>query len=168
MRPLFIFLSVGIGLMVVGCAGPGGISSSNQSLRRIAGNADGIIRTTAYTHTEADSLQYGMKNAAGTNLKYGRVRSAAADWSVFPMGTVFKIKGEPYLYEVDDYGSALVGTSTIDLYKPNKGMMNQWGVRQVPIEIVRWGDKAKSLQVLKPRTKARHVRDMIRAIESQS
>ncbi len=167
MRHLPVLACAGLSLLAIGCSTPGGISSNNSSLRRIAGNPAGVVRTTAYTHTEADSLQYGTKNAAGTNLKYGRVRSAAADWSVFPMGTVFKIKGEPYLYEVDDYGSALVGTNTIDIYKPNKTMMNQWGVRNVPIEIVRWGDKSKSLQVLKPRTKARHVRDMIKAIEAQ-
>src|SRR6185503_14205336 len=61
------------------------------------------VKTTAYSHVEADSLQYGRKNAAGSDLQYGMVRSAAADWSVFPLGTVFKIDGMPYVYQVDDY-----------------------------------------------------------------
>ena len=78
------------------------------------------VRTTAYTHSESDHIIYGARTAVGTNLKYGNVRSAAADWSVFPVGTIFQIEGLPYVYQVDDYGSALVGTNTIDLYKPDK------------------------------------------------
>ena len=127
------------------------------------------VRTTAYSHLESDSLQYGTKNAAGTNLKYGRVRSAAADWSVYPVGTVFRIDGEPYLYEVDDYGSALVGTKTIDLYKPSMSAMRDWGVRNVDIEILRWGCYAKSLEILEPRaSKAHHVRQMANSIKSNN
>lgn len=126
------------------------------------------VRTTAYSHKESDSLQYGVKNAAGSNLKYGRVRSAAADWSVYPVGTVFRIEGEPYLYEVDDYGSALVGTQTIDLYKPTMSAMRDWGVRQVDIEILQWGSYQKSLTILEPRTqKASHVRQMADSIRSK-
>ena len=67
-----------------------------------------IVRTTAYTCSEDDHLIYGDKNATGTTLRYtDRVRSAAADWSFYPVGTTFRIKGLPYLYVVDDYGSAL-------------------------------------------------------------
>ena len=78
-----------------------------------------VVRTTAYTHSERDHLAYGPRNAVGTALKYtSSVRSAAADWSVYPLGTTFRIKGQPYLYVVDDYGSALVGTGTIDIYQP--------------------------------------------------
>ena len=46
----------------------------------------GIIRnvkTTAYTETENDHIAFGKKTAAGGTLSYGRVRSAAADWSVW-------------------------------------------------------------------------------------
>lgn len=123
------------------------------------------VRTTAYSHHEADSQPYGMKNAVGTNLKYGQVRSAAADWSVYPVGTVFRINGEPYVYEIDDYGSALVGTQTIDLYKPTMTAMRNWGVRNVDIEILRWGSYEKSLAILEPRTeRASHVRQMADSI----
>ena len=96
-----------------------------------------VVRTTAYTHSESDHVGYGPKNAIGTYLKYGsRVRSAAADWSVYPLGTKFKIKGEPYTYVIDDYGSALVGTATIDIYQPSKLLMRQWGRRVVEIEVI--------------------------------
>lgn len=123
------------------------------------------VRTTAYTHNEADHKKYGRRNALGTRLRYGKVRSAAADWSRYPVGTQFRIVGQPgILYEVDDYGGALVGTGTIDLYKPTFSAMNRWGVRHIDIEVVKWGSFAKSLKVLKPRTKWRHVRRMVQSI----
>ena len=135
--------------------------------KEIKKTRQGIVRTTAYTHLEKDSLPYGKLNAAGTTLKYGKVRSAAADWSVYPLGTVFKIEGQPYLYEVDDYGSALVGTDTIDLYKPSFGKMNDWGVRHVPIKVVRWGDYDKSLHLLSGRQHAKHCREMYYSIKNK-
>ena len=92
------------------------------------------VRTTAYTHSEAGHLVYGRQTASGTTLQSGKVNSAAADWSVFPVGTKFKIVGEDTVYEVEDYGSALVGTETIDIYRPSRSSMNQWGVRHVDIE----------------------------------
>jgi 3D (Asp-Asp-Asp) domain-containing protein len=50
-------------------------------------DASGLkVRTTAYTHTESDHIRYQKKNAIGTQLKYGKTRSAAADWSIFPLG----------------------------------------------------------------------------------
>jgi 3D (Asp-Asp-Asp) domain-containing protein len=120
------------------------------------------VRTTAYTHSEADHIQYGARTGAGTKLMHGQVRSAAADWSIFPMGTVFQIAGDASLYVVDDYGSALVGTRTIDLYKPTTSSMNLWGTRTVTIRILKWGSYSKSLAILKPRApKASHVREMI-------
>ena len=127
-----------------------------------AGTIIPSVRTTAYTHSEADHLQYGARTAAGTRLLHGQVRSAAADWSVFPVGTVFQISGDSNVYVVDDYGSALVGTRTIDLYKPTASSMNLWGTRTVNIRILKWGSYTKSLAILKPRApKASHVREMI-------
>jgi 3D (Asp-Asp-Asp) domain-containing protein len=126
------------------------------------------VKTTAYTDTETDHVKYGSKSAVGTDLKYGRVRSAAADWSIYPVGTQFRIEGEPYLYEVDDYGSALVGTRTIDLYKPSRSAMNQWGARQVDLVIVRWGSFQRSLEIMKPREqKLPHIHTMVARIEGQ-
>ncbi len=125
------------------------------------------IRTTAYTHTESDHLIYGRKTAAGTTLKYGKVRSAAADWSKFPIGTKFRIKGDPSLYQVDDYGGALVGKNTIDLYKPSLSSMNRWGARHIEIQIVEWGCFERSLKIMRPRTRSRHVRNMVNSIENR-
>lgn len=127
------------------------------------------VRTTAYTHTESDHIKYGPKAATGDTLKYGRVRSAATDWSVYPVGTVFQIEGEPFLYEVDDYGSALVGTNTIDLYRPDKAAMKQWGAKNVNIKVVKWGSFTKSLAIMRPREKKNpHVQAMVKRIERSS
>ena len=62
------------------------------------------------------------------------IHSAAADWSRWPAGTMFRIVETGELYQVDDYGWALAGTNTIDLYKPSRSAMNAWGVRRVTIE----------------------------------
>ena len=121
-----------------------------------------IVRTTAYTDSESDHLIYGNKNATGTNLRYtNRVRSAAADWSFYPVGTTFRIKGLPYLYVVDDYGSALTGTGTIDIYKPSKEIMKLWGSRNVELTIVQWGSFNRSAELLKQRTGYDHCRQML-------
>lgn len=102
-------------------------------------------------------------------MKAGTIRSAAADWSIYPLGTVFQIQGDSSVYVVDDYGRALVGTGTIDIYQPTTGLMNLWGTRKVNIRVLRWGSPAKSLAVLKPRAfKASHVREMISRIQGQA
>jgi 3D (Asp-Asp-Asp) domain-containing protein len=125
------------------------------------GERNRVVRTTAYTCSEDDHIQYGSKNAIGTTLKYNdRVRSAAADWSFYPLGTVFKIKGMSHLYVVDDYGSALTGTGTIDIYKPSRAWMNSWGRRNVEIVVVQWGSLERSAEVLSKRTKFAHCRQM--------
>ena len=126
------------------------------------------VRTTAYTHGESDHIVYGAKTAVGTQLKYGNLRSAAADWSVYPVGTIFQIEGLPYVYQVDDYGSALVGTNTIDLYKPDKETMKVWGVRNVNIRVLKWGSFSKSLSIMKPRSSYPHIRRMVARIEGNS
>ncbi|WP_395740671.1 3D domain-containing protein [Prosthecobacter sp.] len=131
-------------------------------------NSQMRVRTTAYTHNESDHIVYGVKNAIGTNLKFGSIRSAAADWSRFPVGTQFRIAGQPGVtYVVDDYGSALVGTGTIDLYKPSRNQMDAWGVRHVDIEVIHWGSYEKSMELMRDRTKWRHVRAMMEGIEAR-
>jgi len=129
------------------------------------------VRTTAYSHKEADSLQYGRLNAAGGQLQYtSTVRSAAADWSRFPLGTRFRIHGQPHEYVIDDYGSALVGTNTIDIYKPTISAMKEYGAKNVPIQIIQWGCFEKSRQILESRKnikEADHVRQMLRDIEAR-
>lgn len=126
------------------------------------------VKTTAYTQSESDHIVYGAKSAVGNTLKFGAVRSAAADWSVYPVGTEFKIEGEPYVYQVDDYGSALVGTKTIDLYRPSKASMDQWGARNVNIKVLKWGSFDQSLAIMKPRERIKpHIHEMVSAIETR-
>ncbi|TLD68256.1 hypothetical protein FEM03_23660 [Phragmitibacter flavus] len=160
MRNLLLFGLACLALSSVSCASK---TAMTKPIKKIDN-----VRTTAYTHTESDHIQYGIKTADGGTLKYGNLRSAAADWSVYPVGTVFKVEGEPYLYEVDDYGSALVGTNTVDLYKPTKTAMNQHGVKHVNIKVMRWGSYQRSLAIMKPRTKHPHVRQMVSRIERDS
>lgn len=118
------------------------------------------VRTTAYCHLENEPGAVGNLNAIGTALRFGSIRSAAADWSRYPLGTQFRIVGEPHLYEIDDYGSALVGNGTIDFYKPTLSMMNNWGLRYVDIEIVKWGCYHRSLKYLPASSGYWHVRQM--------
>jgi 3D (Asp-Asp-Asp) domain-containing protein len=126
------------------------------------------VRTTAYSHTEADHIKYGELSAMGKPLRFGMVRSAAADWSRYPVGTRFRIVGKPYEYVIDDYGSALVGTDTIDLYKPSGERMDDWGAREIEIEIIAWGSFGKSLAILEPRREmGEHIEQMISAISDQ-
>jgi len=123
------------------------------------------LRATAYSHMEKEPGAPGRKNAEGTILKYGSTRSAAADWSRLPVGTKFKVKGNPNVtYVIDDYGSALVGTNTIDMFFPTlKGMYN-WGTRKVTIQIIQMGSWSRSAKLLKGRLHAPHCRKMYYAI----
>jgi 3D (Asp-Asp-Asp) domain-containing protein len=121
-----------------------------------------IVRTTAYTSSESDHLIHGNRSALGTPLRYSsQLRSAAADWSVYPVGTLFRITGSAQLYVVDDYGSALVGTGTIDLYQPTMAAMRAWGRRNVEITVVRWGSLNRSAEILSRRTGSAHCRQML-------
>jgi hypothetical protein len=90
--------------------------------------------------------------------------SAASDWSRWPLGTKFRIVGTDDIFKIDDYGSALIGTGTIDLYKTNRLEMRKWGVRSVDIDVLEWGSPQRSLEVLTPRKSDRRVRAMILAL----
>src|SRR5437879_13728165 len=76
--------------------------------------------TTSYTHHEGGS---GVHNALGEYLSGRHVMSAASDWSRYPLGTRFRLADTNEEYVSDDYGGALVGTATIDLYKPSRHEM---------------------------------------------
>jgi 3D (Asp-Asp-Asp) domain-containing protein len=125
------------------------------------------VRTTAYTHTESDHLEHGCLTCMGTQLRCGVVNSAAADWSRWPRGTVFRVIDTGEVYEVEDIGWALAGRNTIDLYKPTKGAMNQWGARNVNIEILQWGEDRESLSALSRRAKYAHVKRMVVDLEKR-
>ncbi len=142
--------------LVVGCA-----TQSRPSLATARHMPH--VRTTAYTHTERG----GRNNALGSRLSGRHVMSAASDWSRFPLGTRFRIADTNEEYIIDDYGTALVGTETIDLYKLSRLDMQRWGVRHVDIDILEWGSEAQSLKVLVPRSKHRCVQQMITALEKK-
>ena len=139
--------------------GPQMRPASVTGVRRIAN-----VRTTAYTHTEKG----GHRNAVGRRLSGSSVKSAASDWSRYPLGTRFQIVGTSDRYVIDDYGGALIGTNTIDLYKTSRTAMRQWGVRHVDIDIIEWGSKEQSLKVLGPRRKHRIIRRMIAGLEQRT
>jgi hypothetical protein len=73
----------------------------------------------------------------------------------------------PQLYVVDDYGSALTGTGTIDMYQPSKDLMGQWGRRNVEISVVQWGSFKRSAEILSQRTSYSHCRQMLANITRQ-
>ena len=70
---------------------------------------------------------------------------------IFRLGTKFRIVDTNEVFQIDDYGTAFIGTDTIDLYKTNRLAMRKWGVRMVDIDILQWGSEEQSLQVLAPR-----------------
>lgn len=122
------------------------------------------VRTTAYCQHEDGGVRI---NALGRSLSGQHVRSAAADWSRFPLGTRFRLATSGEEYEIDDYGGALVGTNTIDLYKNSRAEMRRWGVRYVDIDILQWGSDKRSLRVLRPRAKHARVRRMVAALQTK-
>ena len=184
------------------------------------------VRTTAYTHTEADHRAFTNHNALGGQLqaatgtmrrsttkpktkpvrddqsdyqlasytpssrsfsleptkttkivktKRGKkkvvvtvkpqIGSAAADWARWPAGTVFRLLCNGQVYKVDDYGWALAGRNTIDLYMPSRGSMNAWGARQEGIQVLRWGDPNESLRLLQGHQGYRHIHRMVLELE---
>jgi 3D (Asp-Asp-Asp) domain-containing protein len=202
------------------------------------------VRTTAYTHTEADHTQYGSRNALGGELhaagpaihraenvrragtisdsddvdvinisntdaklqpfslkekkatrtttttattkvtktttpvrgakravavsKPSKIGSAAADWGRWPMGTTFRLLSTGQTYRVEDYGWALSGRNTIDLYMSNRRDMNTWGARQEPIQVLQWGDPQQSLQILQSHTDYKHIKRMVLELQGRT
>ena len=80
---------------------------------------------------------------------------------------MFRIVETGEVYQVDDYGWALAGTNTIDLYKPSRELMNAWGVRRVTIENLQWGDPGRSLAILRPRARYRHIERMVQELKER-
>jgi 3D (Asp-Asp-Asp) domain-containing protein len=125
------------------------------------------VRTTAYFDGETDHRPYANHNALDSVLQTGPVNSAAADWGRWPAGTMFRLLQTGQTYLVDDYGWALAGRNTIDLYMPTREQMNCWGVQHVDIQILRWGDPRESYHILRPRARYRHVQRMLQELRPQ-
>ena len=96
-----------------------------------------------------------------------QIGSAAADWSRWPAGTVFRLLSTGQVYKIDDYGWALAGRNTIDLYMPTRSAMNAWGAREEGIQILRWGNPDESLRLLQAHQGYRHIRRMVLELEGQ-
>jgi hypothetical protein len=86
--------------------------------------------------------------ARGTRYQSGSISSAAADWSRWPAGTLFRVLATGEIYEVDDFTDDIVGTNTILLYKPAAARPDAES-RLVTIEVVRWGSPHDSAEFLR-------------------
>ena len=123
--------------------------------------------TTTTTTTRFTKTTRGSVKRAVAVSKAPRIGSAAADWSRWPMGTTFRLLSTGQMYRVEDYGWALSGRNTIDLYMANQRDMNAWGARQEPIQILRWGDPQESLQFLRSHQDYKHIKRMVLELEGR-
>ena len=123
-------------------------------------------RTATRTIKRAPKTPLTVKRAVAVS-RPPQIGSAAADWSRWPAGTVFRLLSTGQSYRVEDYGWALSGRNTIDLYMPNQREMNSWGARQEAIEILKWGDPQESLQFLQRHQDYRHIKRMVLELEGR-
>lgn len=123
-------------------------------------------RTVTRTAKRVTKTTRSVKRAVAVS-KPPQIGSAAADWSRWPAGTVFRLLSTGQNYRVEDYGWALAGRNTIDLYMPNQREMNAWGVRQEAIEVMKWGDPQESLQFLRRHQDYKHLRRMVLELEGR-
>jgi 3D (Asp-Asp-Asp) domain-containing protein len=133
-------------------------------------------RLQPFSMDQRETVTPGPKRAPRTTRAVKRavvvsrppqIGSAAADWSRWPAGTVFRLLSTGQNYRVEDYGWALSGRNTIDLYMSNQREMNSWGARQETIEIVKWGDPQESLQFLRRHQDYRHIKRMVLELEGR-
>ena len=117
-------------------------------------------KVTKYVKTKR-----GRKKVVVTEYVRPTVGSAASDWSRWPVGTYFRLLSTGQIYKVDDYGWALSGRNTIDLYQATRSDMNRWGVRREPMQVLKWGSPSESLAVLTPRQHHKHIRRMVLSLQ---
>lgn len=149
------------------------ISSSDTKLERFSldkpkkgTRVTTTVTTTRVTKTTA-TMERGTKRAVAASKVPLRIGSAAADWSRWPMGTTFRLLSTGQMYRVEDYGWALSGRNTIDLYMANQRDMNTWGARQEPIQVLHWGDPRESLQFLRGHQDYKHIKRMVLELEGR-
>ena len=118
-------------------------------------------RATTTTTTRTVKVVHGKRVVVKTKPQPPKIGSAAADWSRWPMGTTFRLLSTGQIYRVDDYGWALAGRNTIDLYMATAAEMNAWGAREEPIQILKWGDSEESLRFLQRHQDYKHIRRMV-------
>ncbi|HWY41571.1 MAG TPA: hypothetical protein VNX27_12345 [Chthoniobacterales bacterium] len=124
------------------------------------------VTTTRVTKTMTTTAR-GAKRAVATSKVPPQIGSAAADWSRWPMGTTFRLLSTGQMYRVEDYGWALSGRNTIDLYMANQRDMNAWGARQEPIQVLHWGDPRESLQILQSHQDYKHIKRMVLELQGR-
>jgi 3D (Asp-Asp-Asp) domain-containing protein len=130
--------------------------------------ATGVTTTVTTTRvTKSTTTVRGAKRAVAVS-KPPRIGSAAADWSRWPVGTTFRLLSTGQMYRVEDYGWALSGRNTIDLYMATQRDMNIWGARQEPIQILHWGDPQQSLQFLQSHTDYKHIKRMVLELQGRN
>ena len=117
--------------------------------------------TRTITTTRTVKVVRGKRVVVKTKPQPLKIGSAAADWSRWPMGTTFRLLSTGQIYRVEDYGWALAGRNTIDLYMATPAEMNAWGAREEPIQILRWGDAGESLRFLQRHQDYKHIRRMV-------
>ncbi|MGZ3506749.1 MAG: hypothetical protein ACXVAW_19700 [Vulcanimicrobiaceae bacterium] len=135
--------------------------------RPTGGSLDSYLTPRKKTVVHWVKTKNGKKKVVKTELVRPTIGSAASDWSRWPAGTYFRLINTGQIYKIDDYGWALSGRNTIDLYMANRSAMNTWGVRQEPIQILRWGDPQHSLQVLQSRQGYKHIHRMVLELQGQ-
>lgn len=93
------------------------------------------VKTTGYCPGPpcVDAKWADGKTASNTPVRVG---VCAADWSVFPKGTVVKIPHYGFC-RVEDTGSAVKGLH-LDLFFETEAEARQWGVQQHEVVIVEW------------------------------
>jgi 3D (Asp-Asp-Asp) domain-containing protein len=141
------------------------VSNSGATLQPFS--MDETRTTTRVSTTRVTKTTRRAKRAVAV-AKPPKIGSAAADWGRWPMGTTFRLLSTGQIYRVDDYGWALSGRNTIDLYMANSRDMNTWGARQEPIQILRWGDPQQSLQVLQTHAEHKHIKRMVLELQGRT
>ena len=127
--------------------------------QKVFRGSEGSYQPVAYISRLQPFNEVGLSNQI--------LGSAAADWARWPAGTVFRVVSTGQLYRVEDYGWALSGRNTIDLYMATPREMNNWGVRQETIQVVQWGDPEESHRRLASHTKYRHIKRMVLELEGK-
>jgi 3D (Asp-Asp-Asp) domain-containing protein len=123
--------------------------------------------TTTTTTTRTVKVMRGKRVVVRARPEPPKIGSAAADWSRWPMGTTFRLLSTGQIYRVEDYGWALAGRNTIDLYMATPAEMNAWGARQEPIQILKWGDSEESLRFLQRHQDYKHIRRMVLELQGK-
>ena len=118
-------------------------------------------RVTTTTTTRTVKVVRGKRMVVKARVQPPKIGSAAADWSRWPVGTTFRLLSTGQIYRVEDYGWALAGRNTIDLYMASQAEMNGWGTRHEPIQILKWGDPEESLRFLQSHQDYKHIRRMV-------